>query len=142
MKSFRQLFEEARAGDNYWVADAINCFTENLHGLAEEHGISRSELAARLGKTPQYITKIFRGDVNFTIESMVKLTRATGGRLHIRVAPEEREVRFVEVSAPFVAPPRGPERPIERWGLEEAMENTAIPEFDKEKGDELTTRAA
>jgi hypothetical protein len=41
--------------------------------------------------SPAYITKIFRGDVNFTIETMVKLARRVGARLHLHLIPEGME---------------------------------------------------
>lgn len=95
--SFTQLFEEAKKQDAFWVADAIYTFTEELHRMAESEGVSRSELARRLGTSPAYITKIFRGDGNFTVESMVRLARAVGGRLHLHLAPEEHEVRWFDI---------------------------------------------
>jgi transcriptional regulator with XRE-family HTH domain len=85
VNSFSNLFREAQRHDDYWVADAIHTFTEDLCRLVEENGISRAELARRLGTSKAYITKVFKGDVNFTIETMVKLTRAAEGRLGIHV---------------------------------------------------------
>jgi transcriptional regulator with XRE-family HTH domain len=90
-KSFEELFEEAKKHDSYWVADAIYTFTEDLHDLAEQEDISRAELARRMDVSPAYITKIFRGDVNFTIETMVKLARRVGARLHLHLIPEGME---------------------------------------------------
>jgi plasmid maintenance system antidote protein VapI len=92
IKSFTKLFEEAKKRDAYWVADAIYTFTEELHNLAEHGNINRTELARRLGVSPAYITKLFRGNANFTIESMVRLARAVGARLHLHLAPEAQEV--------------------------------------------------
>lgn len=95
--SFVQLFKEAKKQDAFWVADSIYTFTEELHRMAESGGVSRSELAHRLGTSPAYITKIFRGDVNFTVESMVRLARAVGGRLHLHLAPEQHGVRWFHI---------------------------------------------
>ena len=47
--------------------------------------LSYADLAEKIGTSAAYITKVFRGDANFTIESMAKLSRATGGKLHIRI---------------------------------------------------------
>jgi transcriptional regulator with XRE-family HTH domain len=87
-KSFAKLFEEAKKRDSYWVANAIYTFTEELHNLAENENISRTELARRMEVSPAYITKIFRGDVNFTIDTMVRLARRVGARLHLHLVPE------------------------------------------------------
>jgi transcriptional regulator with XRE-family HTH domain len=91
-KSFSQLLSEAKKRDAYWVACAISTFTEELHQLAEQGNISRAELARRLGTSPAYITKILRGNVNFTVDTMVRLARAVGGQLHLHMTPQEHEV--------------------------------------------------
>jgi transcriptional regulator with XRE-family HTH domain len=87
-RNFADLYAKAEKTDEYWTADAVYGFTEELHRLSVEMGISRSEMARRLGTSPAYVTKIFRGDVNFTVETMVKLARAIGCGLELRlVAP-------------------------------------------------------
>jgi transcriptional regulator with XRE-family HTH domain len=86
--SFAELFEEAKKHDAYWVADVIYGFTKELHNLAETAKVSRTELARRLAVSPAYITKIFRGDVNFTIDTMVRLAHRVGARLHLHLVPE------------------------------------------------------
>ena len=47
------------------------------------------QLTKRLGTSPAYITKILRGDINFTVDSMVRLAKAAGGKVQIHVGPEE-----------------------------------------------------
>jgi transcriptional regulator with XRE-family HTH domain len=89
--SFADLFEEAKKHDAYWVADAIYGFTNELNNLAKTAKVSRTELARRLAVSPAYITKIFRGDVNFTIGTMVRLARRVGARLQLHLVPEEIE---------------------------------------------------
>lgn len=91
IKSFAKLSEEAKQRDTYWVADAIHTFTEELHKLSENKGLSRTDLARLMGVSPAYITKIFRGNVNFTIDTMVRLARRVGARLQLHLVPEESE---------------------------------------------------
>jgi transcriptional regulator with XRE-family HTH domain len=88
-KSFRSLLEKARKRDAYWVGKAIHDFTEDLFRLMEEQGVNKAELARRIGKTPAYVTKVFRGDTNFTIDSMVKFAHALDGQLSIHVGRKE-----------------------------------------------------
>ena len=97
LKSFAELYEVARQKDAYWVADAIYSFTEELNRLAEIEGVSRAEIARRLGTSAAYVTKVFRGDVNFTVESMVRLARAIGARLHVHLALEGHQVRWFDL---------------------------------------------
>jgi transcriptional regulator with XRE-family HTH domain len=133
-KSFAALFAEAKQRDAYWVADAIYTFTEELHNLAEAKGLSRADLARRLEVSPAYITKVFRGDVNFTIETMVRLVRALGGKLHLHLAPEEQKVSWV--------PWHSPARPAAVPGLRADTYKTLIPEEVTEGHNEAEALAA
>jgi len=89
VKSFAALFEKAKERETYLSASIILEFTEGLYDLMQENNISRKELAKRLGTSPAYITKVLRGDINFTIDSMVKLTKAAGGIVQVHVGQEQ-----------------------------------------------------
>jgi len=96
-KSFKNLFAEAKKRDSYWVEHAILEFTSELYLLMKSKGVTKSELASLLGTSPAYITKVFRGNANFTIETMVKLTRALGGRFHTHVARDKSTVFWFDL---------------------------------------------
>jgi transcriptional regulator with XRE-family HTH domain len=61
--------------------------------MMEANEISRSELARRLGVSPAYITKVLRGNINFTLDSMVRLARAAGGEVSLQIAPKAQKKR-------------------------------------------------
>jgi len=92
-KSFKELLKEAKTRNTYWVGSLILDFTEGLHKLMKANGVSRSELARRLGVSPAYVTKVLRGNVNFTLDSMVRLVRAAGGDVSLQVAPKTQKKR-------------------------------------------------
>ncbi len=103
-KSFAKLFEEAKKRDTYWVANAIYTFTEELHNMTEKKKITRTELARRMEVSPAYITKIFRGDVNFTIGTMVRLARRVGARLHLNLVQEGIEAYRSDWNFAYILP--------------------------------------
>lgn len=78
--AFKDTFKEAEERDEFLTELAILEFTSQLNRLMKEKNISKVELARRLGTSPAYVTKVFRGDANFTMHSMVKLARVLGGR--------------------------------------------------------------
>jgi transcriptional regulator with XRE-family HTH domain len=84
-RTFSELFQEAGQHEDYWVAGAIVEFTEDLVREMERQGVTRTELARRLGATPAYVTKILRGKVNFTLATMVRLARALDGEVHVQL---------------------------------------------------------
>lgn len=90
-KTFAALYEEAEKHDDYWVAGVVQELTEEIAALMEKQGVTRSELARRLGTSPAYVTKILRGNANFTLTTMVKLARALGTDLQIKLDPTARK---------------------------------------------------
>jgi transcriptional regulator with XRE-family HTH domain len=86
-RTFADLYDAAEAHDDYWIAGSVQELTEEISRLMEGEGISRSELARRLGTSPAYVTKILRGDANFTLATMVRLARALGTELRLQLIP-------------------------------------------------------
>lgn len=97
IKSYRALVNAAKETDKYWIESAKHDLAFGLHRQIKRSGLSNVELATRLNVKPPYISKIMRGDENLTIESMVKLVRAAGGRLHLQVVDQADGVRWFSV---------------------------------------------
>jgi transcriptional regulator with XRE-family HTH domain len=86
-KSFGALFRRARERDDYWVASASLEFTEEITRLMAEQHLTRAELARRLGTSTAYVTKLLRGNVNFTVQTMVRVARALGAEFRPLLQP-------------------------------------------------------
>ncbi|MBN1424512.1 helix-turn-helix transcriptional regulator [Candidatus Fermentibacteria bacterium] len=93
--SFIKRMEET---PEYHAEIAAIGFTESLCALMAERGVSRAELARRLGTSQAYVTKILRGDANFTLTTMIRLVRALGADLNVSVSPRsatsDRRLRY------------------------------------------------
>jgi transcriptional regulator with XRE-family HTH domain len=92
IKSFKKLALEAKLRDSYWVEKAKLDFSIALNHFFDRSGKTQKELADKLNTSPAYITKVFRGDANFTIETMVKLARAVDGQLNIDIVPQKTQM--------------------------------------------------
>lgn len=88
-QDFRRLFTEAQQEHSYWVEGAILEFTEDMVHQMKEKRVSRSELARRIGASPAYVSKILRGSTNFTLDTMVKISRALDCSLRCRLQDDE-----------------------------------------------------
>lgn len=88
-KALQKFTEQAQKDDSYWVEKAKLDYSVALEKQRKRSGMTLAALAKKIGTSAAYITKVFRGDSNLTIESMVKLARATGGRLTIQVADDK-----------------------------------------------------
>jgi len=81
--SFSDLIEDAKTRDDYWIEDAVLGFTMQLHEEMQKQGLTRTELANRIGASQPYVTRILKGRENLTVATMVKLARAIGLKVHI-----------------------------------------------------------
>jgi transcriptional regulator with XRE-family HTH domain len=87
-KTFASLFEQAEQFSDYWRQMATLDFAEGLSRLMQEAGITRAELARRMGTSQAYITQVLRADGNFTLETMTRFAMAFDHRVSIHLAPK------------------------------------------------------
>lgn len=83
--TLQQFAEEAKRSETYWVEKAKLSFALSLESQRTSSKMTYAAVAKKIGTSAAYITKVFRGDTNVTIETMVKLARATGGELQVEV---------------------------------------------------------
>lgn len=92
-KVIQNFVEKAKESDGYWVERTKLDFSLGLEKQRRVARMSYADIARKIGSSAAYVTKVFRGDANMTIESMVKLARATGGQLHIQIVDEQASTR-------------------------------------------------
>ena len=105
--AFRELFDSARSSFPYRVEKAIIGFTEQVIGRIEILDLSRTDFAARLESSPAYVTKMLRGETNFTLESMVKVSDALNCELEVKLVPKlgvESWVSVIDKKFPIQQP--------------------------------------
>ncbi|MDH6185506.1 helix-turn-helix transcriptional regulator [Polaromonas sp. CG_23.6] len=97
-KGIRAFLEEAKKTDSYWVEKAKLDFSLAVEKQRRSGGFTYAAIAKKIGTSAAYITKIFRGDTNMTIETMVKLARATGGQLDIQIVDSAAQAGHWDLS--------------------------------------------
>jgi transcriptional regulator with XRE-family HTH domain len=80
----------------YWSELAFLSFTEDLLKMMG-NDVSQAELARRVGVSRGYISRVFRGTENLTLETMTKLALAVGGSVRLGVAPLARTIHRSDV---------------------------------------------
>jgi plasmid maintenance system antidote protein VapI len=88
-KNFRSLFEQVEQTSEFWRQAASLDFAEELSCLMAAAGVTRAELARRLGTSPAAITQMLRADRNLTLETMTKLAMVFGRRVSVHLAPQQ-----------------------------------------------------
>ncbi|MDL1965776.1 MAG: helix-turn-helix transcriptional regulator [Candidatus Desulfofervidus auxilii] len=97
IKKIKSFLKEIKKTDSYIAEQTKLDFVIQIYKLMKEFNITQKELARKLNVSEAYVSKILRGDINFTIETMVKLTRALNSNLHIKVVPAYQDVRWFSV---------------------------------------------
>lgn len=95
-KNLRTFVENAKKEDFYWVEKLKLDFALELDRRRRALDMTGTEFAKELGVSRAYVSKVFRGDANLTIESMVKIARAAGARVNLSMVDEhlpERQQR-------------------------------------------------
>lgn len=95
---FNAFLERSRETDAYWAEKAILEFTEKAITQMEMKNVSRSELAERLGKRPSFVTKLLRGDNNFTFDTACRIARALDMEFVPHIKPKGWQLRWFAVS--------------------------------------------
>jgi plasmid maintenance system antidote protein VapI len=96
VETFRPYFQKSEHGQIYWEEHAILDFTEEVLRRMKDLGVSKSDLAARLSVDPAYITKLIGGSNNFTLKTMVKLSRALQAELKFHLQPQGHATIWTE----------------------------------------------
>lgn len=86
-KSLKSILDEAKKSDEYWMDSAKLDFAIAIEARRGEISKSYADLARAMNTSNAYISKVFRGDANLTIESMVKLARAVGCNINVDLLP-------------------------------------------------------
>ncbi len=91
-KKIASFLIDAKKSDAYWIEKLKIDFALELDKRRKAEDISGIEFAKRIGTSPAYVTKVLRGDTNLTLASMIKLARATHGKISLRIIDENVNV--------------------------------------------------
>jgi transcriptional regulator with XRE-family HTH domain len=75
---FANLVKKQKEDGRFQIEGAKVELAEQIHEVMENKKVSEAELSRRLGVSRAYVNKILQGDVNFTIETLVKIGLALG----------------------------------------------------------------
>ncbi|MCO5102137.1 MAG: helix-turn-helix transcriptional regulator [Burkholderiaceae bacterium] len=97
MKSFAALYRKSYDSPVFLAEQLKIAFLAEVKAQMDAQGVSASELARRIGTTPAYISKLFRGPANVSAETMAKLAHALDCRVHVHLASMDASVRWFDL---------------------------------------------
>jgi transcriptional regulator with XRE-family HTH domain len=85
-EQFATVFGQVKNSESYQIDYAKVEISEQIYQAMEAQGISKAELARRLGKSRAYLTKMLQGNVNFTIATLVKVAMALNCKFELAIS--------------------------------------------------------
>lgn len=96
-RSFKRLIDNRKKTTSYKVERIKLSIALAINRLILSSGISKKDLAEKIEVSPAYISKALKGDVNFTIETLVKLTDGLDSNIHINFTHKDNSFRWFEI---------------------------------------------
>ena len=125
--NLQQLLARARQGHAYKREKIVLALTEEMLSLMEQQGINKTQLAAKLGKSKPYITKILSGTANFTLDSLIQLADALGTELNIHFTPLHCETQWIDFHSQHSQPLRkNSTQNWDQWQADELLETPQL----------------
>jgi transcriptional regulator with XRE-family HTH domain len=97
LAALKDRAETARASVAYRAESVMIRFTEELISLMAKKAMTRTALAEKIDVSPAYITKILKGDTNFTLDTMVKISAALDCDLSTHLSERGFQTRWFDV---------------------------------------------
>ena len=84
---FDEQFAAARQQPSYWSYRACLDFIDRIVGEMDTQGVTRAELARRMGTSRAWVSRVLAGESNLTMASAGKLAFALGMRVTMGLEP-------------------------------------------------------
>jgi ribosome-binding protein aMBF1 (putative translation factor) len=86
---FASKVEELKDDPVFVLEGVLYELTERIVEEMEKQGVSRSDLARKMGKKPSFITRVLRGNANLTFSTAVQIGLALGLKLQVNYLPQD-----------------------------------------------------
>jgi transcriptional regulator with XRE-family HTH domain len=86
---FSRRAAEARGSGDYQIEQVLDSVTEDIVDRMLELGLTRKDLADRIGVSPARVTRLLRGLNNFTVGTLVEVSRALDCDLSVALVPHQ-----------------------------------------------------
>jgi len=78
--------------DYFELADDLS---DQIYEEMETKGITKAELAKRLGHTRAYVTKVLSGDMNITLKTLAKILHHLEAKAKVKVIDTRHEIMWM-----------------------------------------------
>jgi len=85
---FQELVDEFEHDPEYVAYGLVSDFVDDVCRVMEAKGLTRRELANKLGVTPQYVTKFLNSTENTSVHQLVRFAQALGMDVRLSLSPK------------------------------------------------------
>ncbi len=89
----RRFIDENRDTPEWELESLLLDINEGLWAAMQARGVSRSDLAERLGTSRAYVTKLLDGQENMTLKTLVRVANALDMKVATKLVPRERAAK-------------------------------------------------
>jgi len=90
---YKEKIQKFRDDVDFLTETAILDFTEKVVDKMQRTGMTRAELAHKLGVSKPFVTKLLNGNPNMTIKTMVAIANALECEFSAEMCPKGFEIR-------------------------------------------------
>jgi plasmid maintenance system antidote protein VapI len=103
-KSFAALYAKLEPTPAYQASALVVNFLAEVHARMQVLGMTRTDLAHKVGVSPAYITKLFRGPTDLSVDTMAKLSDAIDCKLQLRLVNANHRIQWFDEVAKRATP--------------------------------------
>jgi transcriptional regulator with XRE-family HTH domain len=96
MSRFERISARAAEAVSYWQKLAAMEFSTGLRSLLVRRGMTQRDLAAALGKSEAYVSRVLNRSENLTLQQMQRLLEPLGAAAHVVVIDRDNVVDWTE----------------------------------------------
>ena len=85
---FQRDVERFRDDPDFILTGLLLDFNIDMWGAMQKQGVSRSQLAERLGTSRAYVTKLLDGQENMTLKTIVRVANALDLKVDLKLRPQ------------------------------------------------------
>jgi ribosome-binding protein aMBF1 (putative translation factor) len=87
-ETLQEMHADLARSESFRIEFLKHEISEMIYCAIDNEGVSKAELAARLGKNRSYVTKMLQGTANFTLESLSRIAEALNCEFRLDLIPK------------------------------------------------------
>lgn len=101
MKSLNELFEEIAASistEELVYSDLCFLITKEITRQMTLKGMTQTQLAKKIGKTPAFVSRALSGDQNLTLKTIASFVAALDSKMEVKILSQESKGLWLQTS--------------------------------------------